>query len=387
MRALALGKQLKKPASRDSIVATNGSLCWKCMMCDDEERQLAALEEAIPPGPEHSTHLMALAEIAIGKKRPLRAAEIALRGMRDGNPATLARGHRLLSSLLPGYHIAMMNDARRNAAWDAALRAAIRPGMHVLEIGTGAGMLALMAARAGAAKVVTCEKDPIAAALARELVVRNGYADRIEVIVKPSRELEIGVDLERPADLLFCDIFGDKLLDFDPLPALADARRRRLAENAPVVPTRGMLRVALAHWDDYRRAVHIDSAAGFDLMPLSNYALRSLAVDIGDPRIRLLSSAQDIVAFDFSAPSYPVSGRATARSQGTIGGEANGIARWIRLELDGQNALEACPDPGAVFFSRMHFCPLPDPIRIEPGRGYPIETAFRGVLLETWLGA
>ncbi len=354
-------------------------------MDDAEELHLAALEAAIPPGPEYSAHLMALAEIAVGKKRPLRAAQIALRGMKEGCPATLARGHRLLASLLPGYHIAMMNDARRNETWDAALRAAIRPGMHVLEIGTGAGMLALMAARAGAARVVTCEKDPVAATLARELIARNGYADRIDVIVKPSRELELGVDLERPADLLFCDIFGDKLLDFDPLPALADARRRLLAADAPVVPARGMLRVALAHWEKYRRAAHIDSAAGFDLAPLADFALRAMAVEVGDRAIRLLSRPRDVLAFDFSAPSHPMSGRGAVLSEGQVAGEINGIARWIRLELDDENALEACPEPDAVFFSRLHFCPLPRPIRIERGRGYLIETAYRGVLLETWL--
>jgi hypothetical protein len=356
-------------------------------MGNDIEQQLAALEAAIPPGPEYSTRLLALAEFAVGKKEPLRAAQLARRGMKDADPAALARGRRLLASLLPGYHISMMNDARRNAAWDAALRAAIRPGMHVLEIGTGAGMLALMAARAGAAKVVTCEKDPVAAALARDLIARNGYADRVEVIAKPSRELVLGVDLDRPADLLFCDIFGDKLLDFDPLTALADARRRLLAANAPVVPARGMLRVALAHWEHYRRAAHIDSAAGFDLSPLADYAARALAVRVGDPAIRLLSCPQDILSFDFSAPSHPLGGHGAARSEGTVAGDVNGIVRWIRLELDDRTALEACPEPGAVFFSRLHFCPLPQPVRIERGRDYRIETAFRGVLLETWLDA
>ena len=47
--------------------------------------------------------------------------------------------------------------------------------------------------------------------------------ESIEVIGKRSDALAVGVDLERPADLLFCDIFGDSFFDFDPLPALADA--------------------------------------------------------------------------------------------------------------------------------------------------------------------
>ncbi len=155
----------------------------------------------------------------------------------------------------------MMNDARRNETWDKALRAAIRPGMHVLEIGTGAGMLALMAARAGAQKVVTCEIDEVPAALARELAARNGYADRISVITKRSQDLKLGVDLERPADLLFCDIFADDFFDFDPLTAIADARKRLLAPDARTVPAAGGVRYALAHHSDYRRSYHADQAA------------------------------------------------------------------------------------------------------------------------------
>ena len=49
--------------------------------------------------------------------------------------------------------------ARAITAYDAALRRAIRPGCRVLEIGTGSGLLAMMAARAGAAQVVTCERN------------------------------------------------------------------------------------------------------------------------------------------------------------------------------------------------------------------------------------
>jgi type II protein arginine methyltransferase len=354
-------------------------------MSEDDEAQLVALEAAIPQGPERAAHFAALAEIAAAKKLFLRAATLAKRAMAIGDGAVVARGHRLLSSLLPGYHIAMMNDARRNAAWDRALRTAIRPGMHVLEIGTGAGMLAMMAARAGAARVTTCEKDPVVAALARELVARNGYADRIAVIEKSSHALEIGIDLERPADLLFCDIFGDRLFDFDPLPALADARQRLLAAGAPVVPARGALRVALVCWDEYARVAHIGRVAGFDLAPVADYAVRELMIDIGDPAIRLLSQPQTILSVDFAASSHPSSGRGRVPVEAAADGDCNGIARWIRLELGPQTVLEAAPETGAVFFSRPRFCPFPAPVHVVRCQQLRIETAFRGKQVETWL--
>ena len=48
-----------------------------------------------------------------------------------------------LANAVPTWHFAMMNDATRNAAYDEAIRR-VAPGRAVLDIGTGAGLLALM---------------------------------------------------------------------------------------------------------------------------------------------------------------------------------------------------------------------------------------------------
>ena len=50
------------------------------------------------------------------------------------------------------WHFGMLNDAERNTAYDRALRARVRAGDMVLDIGAGTGLLGMMAARAGAAR-------------------------------------------------------------------------------------------------------------------------------------------------------------------------------------------------------------------------------------------
>src|SRR4029079_4411538 len=75
----------------------------------------------------------------------------------------------LYHGVVPGWHFAMMDHHKRNEAYEAAIRRAV-PGKRVLDIGTGAGLLALMAARAGAAKVTACEAVPIIGELAREII-------------------------------------------------------------------------------------------------------------------------------------------------------------------------------------------------------------------------
>lgn len=79
--------------------------------------------------------------VVLGRKERFRAFDLARQAFRDASDdySVALRAKTLLGSLLPGYHPRMMNDARRNRAWDQALRRAIGPGMRVLEIGSGAG--------------------------------------------------------------------------------------------------------------------------------------------------------------------------------------------------------------------------------------------------------
>lgn len=354
-------------------------------MSDDIERLIAAFETPLRGKPGYAMGLAGLAEVVWNKGHKQRAAELARAalGAGAGDARVTARARKLLSAMLRGYHIPMMNDARRNAAWDKALRAAIRPGMHVFEIGTGAGMLALMAARAGAASVTTCERDPLVADLAREIAARNGYADRLHVVTKRSQDVALGADLAQPADLLFCDIFGDSLFNFDPFTAIADAKTRLLTPGAQIVPAAVSLHVALADWAHYGRAAQIGSAAGFDLSPLADFAAAVHSVKIGDPDLRLLSAPRQMHRAVLTQP-FPLKGEATVTCTASQACEVNGIARWIKLELDGDTTLEARPQAGAVFFSNPTFLPLPRPLLLRQNAEITIATSFAGDKIETW---
>lgn len=354
---------------------------------DDIDRMIATLGMALRQRPDYPYHLVGLAEMVAAKKHRRRAFALAREAMALGrdDPATMMRGRRLLASFLPGYHVPMMNDARRNLAWDAALRRAIRPGMLVFEIGTGAGMLALMAARAGAAKVVTCETNRVAADLARELAARNGYADRIEVITGPSQKVAIGKDLERPADLLFCDIFADGLLGFDPLSAIGDARARLLAPGAAAVPRAASLCVGLAAWQDHKRSGRIDAACGFDLSPLADFVDVALLRPIDTPGLELLSGGETLFRFDFSEKVFPASERRVVPCTALKAGEVDTIARWIRLELDAETTLEARPEAGALFFSSPTLTPLDAPITVSAGDEIGVGGSHDRHRILTWI--
>ena len=62
-----------------------------------------------------------------------------------------------------------------------ALEELLRPGMHVLDLGTGSGILALAAAHLGAASVLALDIDPQAVTIARENVRLNGLETVVQV--------------------------------------------------------------------------------------------------------------------------------------------------------------------------------------------------------------
>jgi type II protein arginine methyltransferase len=347
---------------------------------------IATFEHALEGRPGYAVGLIGLAELVAGKHEPVKAYQLARKALEAApdDAELVVRARQLLHGLAPGYHVPLMNNAARNAAWDAALRRAIGPQTRALEIGTGAGMLALMAARAGARKVTTCERSPLLALLAAEIAERNGYADRIEVIAKPSDRLEMGVDLDAPADLLFCDIFGDNLFDFGPLAAVADARRRLCRPDARVVPAACSVRVALADFERYGVVGRIETAAGFDLTPFANFAPARLPTAVGEPGLTLLSAPEDLFGFDLAAPDLPQSGRREVTLVASADAVATGVVHWLRLQLDEETVLEARPAPGAASYARPRFWPFASPKAVRRGEPFRVAAAHTATSLSIW---
>ncbi|MEY4747377.1 MAG: hypothetical protein RLZZ416_426 [Candidatus Parcubacteria bacterium] len=78
-------------------------------------------------------------------------------------------------------------DPEKAEVFETAIRDVVRPEHTVLDVGTGSGILALLAARAGAKKVVALEFDPFVAGIAKENFKNNGFEDKIELLVGDAR--------------------------------------------------------------------------------------------------------------------------------------------------------------------------------------------------------
>ena len=131
----------------------------------------------------------------------------------------------------PVEHARMLHDVRRTADYIAALREAVRPQDVVLDIGTGSGVLAIAAARAGAHHVYAIEASDIAD-VAERVFADNAMEDRVTLIRGWSREIE----LPEPADVLVAELIGNEPFEEEILETTLDARRRLLKPAGRLIP-------------------------------------------------------------------------------------------------------------------------------------------------------
>src|SRR5262245_25303202 len=326
-----------------------------------------ALEALLPLAEGQPRAMAHLARLLQEDGQAERALDLCLRARAASpdDPELAALVADIVSTTVPSWHFRLVRDTARNHAYEAALRRAIRPACRVLEIGTGTGLLAMMAARAGAGAVVTCEVNPIVARLAKEIVAVNGCADRVSAVAGHSTALEAVRDLGGRADVLVAEIFANDAVGEGAIPVIEDAWRRLLSADARGIPARVRVVVALAD-DRLRDDRRIGVVDGFDLSCFNRAAKPKYQISAQAPRLTLRSEAATIFAFDFQRdrafPSHHASVALVATSA-----PINGIAQWIALDMDGEDTYEARPGVDARSCWATMFHPIDELAGIDVG--------------------
>lgn len=260
------------------------------------------------------------------------------RAARPGDPLIERIAEQISYYKVPDYHHAMLRDHPRNSAYRRAIEA-LAPGRVVLDIGSGSGLLAMMAARAGAAHVHTCEMLPQLAATAREIIAANGLADRITVHSCHSEKLDRQRDLGGGADLILSEILSHDVVGELILPTVAHARAELAAPGALVLPEKASVIVALAQ--EQRRYEPLGEVEGFDLSLFNRHVKGRFLRRPARPACTLRSVPGDLLTFDF-AGEIALEGRGETVLLAD-GGTINCIAQWIQVELGAGVTYENSP--------------------------------------------
>jgi len=257
----------------------------------------------------------------------------------------------------------MIVDEVRMTAYVAALRAAVKPGAVVIDLGAGTGIFSLYACRFGAKKVYAIETNE-AIDVARQVAAANGFADRIEFIQALSTE----VDLPERADVIVSDLRGALPLFGQHLESLFDARTRLLAPGGVLIPVEDNLMAGLVELDDLREKVLTpwDSPMdGFDLsagLPAVTSAVHYDKIPV--TRAQLLAEPEAWATITYgAAPAPVVAGRISTRA--TRSGNAHAVALWFDATLAPGVGFTNAPGSTAIY-GRSLFA-FPHAVPVEAG--------------------
>ena len=172
------------------------------------------------------------------------------------------------------WHYPMLADHDRAEFYQTMLKDHIRPGKTVvLDMGAGSGLLSIMAARLGAARVYAVESNPHLARIARKAVSANGVAGKVKVINKISTLVLPGdLDNQKP-DVLVAELWGTLLLSENADIYTQDARNRLLAPDASVLPSVGTQYIQLVESEELTSLTSSSGLGGIDLRAMD--ALRN----------------------------------------------------------------------------------------------------------------
>ena len=254
--------------------------------------------------------------------------------------------NRAHCQIIPRWHFEMLNDEQRNAAFQQALTNLVTPETIVLDIGSGTGLLAMMAAHAGAKEIVTCEMVPQLAELTRDTIALNGLADRIVTLDKKSTSVVIGGQMRHKANLLVTETVDCGLLGEGIASSIAHAREHLLTEGAQIVPCAATVYAMVVESPRLRNLNYARTAAGFDVSLANRYVTAHyFPVRLAAFEYTALTDPFEVFRFDF-ANGPIVAERKTIEVSGVRDGAGQCIVFWFNMQLDQENAISN--EPGST---------------------------------------
>lgn len=293
---------------------------------------------------------------------------------------------RLITLKIPQWHFDMLADTDRNDAFEKAINKVINEQSSVLDIGTGSGLLSMMAARKGAKSVVACEVNPDIAKVAERVVAANGFKDKIKVFAKHSDALEEGKDFEEKFDVIVSEILDSGGLGEGVLPSLRYANEHFAKSNATIIPAGISMQAKLVEIPRLHKVNPIRNVSGFDLSIFDEFSVSDSynLVNLNHEAHKGLSNVFPLRAYDFYNIPSPITLDQPEEESYAIActndGLLQGVAFWFDLHMDREDTLSSGPEGELVHWQQAIYY-FETPLAVKKGENITIKTLYSDSLI------
>uniref|UniRef100_A0A8C7W0X8 Protein arginine N-methyltransferase n=1 Tax=Oncorhynchus mykiss TaxID=8022 RepID=A0A8C7W0X8_ONCMY len=261
----------------------------------------------------------------------------------------------------------MLHDHDRNEKYYQGIRAAVSrvkargEKVIVLDIGTGTGLLSMMAVTAGADYCYAVEVFKPMADAAFRIVKKNGFSDKIKIINKHSTEVTVGIDgdMETRANVLVTELFDTELIGEGALPSYEHAHLNLVQAGCEAVPHRATVYAQLVESEQLWSWAQLQpmEVDGRKLLPppaVSHCAGAHSVCDIQlsqvpPHRFTPLGPLCTMFSVDFSKPvsSAPQSHSSSFPAQSS--GRAQVVLSWWDIDMDPSGSIVCSMAPSWTY--------------------------------------
>ncbi|XP_038662871.1 protein arginine N-methyltransferase 7 isoform X1 [Scyliorhinus canicula] len=274
----------------------------------------------------------------------------------------------------------MLHDKDRNEKYHRGIQAAVcrvkKRGQRaiVLDIGTGTGLLSMMAVRAGADYCYAIEVFKPMADVAQKIVNKNEFGNKIKIINKHSTEVTVGPDgdMSCQANILVTELFDTELIGEGALPSYEHAHKYLVQEECEAVPHRATVYAQLVEsermwaWNKVLPIpIRLEGGKGERVIvppgDMQACAGTSCVYDIQLNQVNrnhftTLTEVIEIFRVDFSKAVSSSPARHTVQTPATASGLAQVALSWWDIDMDPEGNIKCTMAP---YWAR----PTPDNIQ------------------------